>query len=156
MYLNTYLNHLYLNTAHHSMYRHPKAPLAILGYIQDVFKMICIKNKSIFILGDFNDNLLSNTNKMDRTVNSVKLTQLIKKPTRITPTSSTLLYIVIKKVTTSIISCDVTRIEIEDHDLICVAVDILSKPKRTNVVRTYRYLRIYLREDFCSKLLENV
>ncbi len=70
------------------------------------------------MLGDFNDNLLSNTNKMDRIVNSVKLTQSINKPTRITPTSSTLLYLVITNVLTSIISCDVIPIEIADHDLI--------------------------------------
>ncbi len=37
---------------------------------------------------------------------------------------------------------------------LCVAVDI-SKHKRANVVRTYRDLRNYLREDFCSKQLEN-
>ncbi len=117
--------------------------------------MICIKNKSVFILEDFNDNLLSNTNKIDSIVNSVKLTHLINKPTRITPTSSTLLDLVITNVPTSMISFDVIPIEIADHDLICVAVDI-SKPKRANVVRTYRDLRYYLREDFCSKLLENV
>ncbi len=137
------------------MYRHPKAPVTVFSYIQDVFKSISMKNKLTFIVGDFNDDFLSNTNKMDRIIKSVKMTQMVDKATRVTPTSSTLLDLFITNTSTSIISCDVLPIEIADHDLISVQVDI-SKPKRTRVVRTYRDLRNYVKEDFCLKLLDNV
>ena len=50
------------------MYRYPKAPVATLDYIQDVFRLICMRNKPLFILGDLNDNLFANDNKLDKII----------------------------------------------------------------------------------------
>ena len=81
------------------------------------------------------------------------LTQIISKPTRVTPTSSTLLDLVITNKPDTICSWDVIPHEIADHDLISVAIDV-SKPKRSPVIRTFRHLGDYNKEDFCFNLFE--
>ncbi len=137
------------------VYRHPKAPSASFNYMQAMFKTICLKNKALYVLGDFNDNLLVNDNKMTKLLKSSKLTQLVNKPTRITHASSTLLDLVITNKPNAVLSCNVTPIEIGDHDLIGIIVDI-SKPKKLPVVRSFRHLGRYTKENFCLKLFDNV
>ena len=126
------------------MYRHPKAPVAAFDYMQDIFRLISLKNKAIFILGDFNDNLLASNNKMTKIIKNNKLSQIISKPTRVTPTSSTLLDLVITNKPDAIHSCDVVPHEVSDHDLISISVNI-KKPKRPSVIRTFRHLGNYKR-----------
>ena len=109
------------------IYRHPKASATTFDYIQDVFRLISMKNKTFLSLGDFNDNLLVSNNKISRIIKNNKLTQIIGKPTRITPTSSTLLDLVITNMPDTICSWDVVPQEIADHDLVSVAIDV-SKP----------------------------
>ena len=60
------------------------------NYIEDVLILISERRKSIFILGDFNDNLLLNDDKLSRLIKNNRLTQIIDKPTRITLISATL------------------------------------------------------------------
>ncbi len=113
----------------YNVYRHPKAPLASLNYIQDVFKTLSLKNKSLYILGDFNDNLLLKDNKMTKLIKSSKLTQLVNKLTRVTHTSSTLIDLVITNKPSAVLSCDVVPQEIADHDLTSITVDIKKKTR---------------------------
>lgn len=136
------------------MYRHPKAPAATFGYIQDVLRLVCMRNKASFILGDFNDNLFANDNKLNKIIRNNKLTQVINKPTRVTATSSTLLDLVITNKPDIVNSWDVVPLEIGDHDLISITVDI-TKPKRPSIVRSFRHLRNYSKDAFCFKLLQN-
>ncbi len=56
------------------MYRHPKASATAFEYIQDMFRLISMKNKTFFILGDFNDNLLVGNSKLSKIIQSNKLT----------------------------------------------------------------------------------
>ncbi len=136
------------------VYRHPKAPIASFNYIQDVFKTLCLKNKALYILGDFNDNLLLKDYKMTKLIKSSKLTQLVNKPTRVTRTSSTLIDLVITNKPSAVLSCDVVPQETADHDLTSITVDI-KKPKRLPIIRTFRHLCEYTKDNFCFKLLEN-
>ena len=112
-----------------------------------------MKNKALFILGDFIDNVLAK-DKISKIIENNKLTQMVDKPTGVTPTSSTLLYFVITNKPDIIHSCDVVQQEIPDHDLISITVDI-SKPKRQPVVRTFCNLGKYTKEAFCLRLLQN-
>ena len=136
------------------MYRHPKAIVTTFDYIQDIFRAVIVKNKPFFILGDFNDDLLANNNKMTKIIKNNNLTQIINKPTRVTPTSSTLLDLTITNKPDAIHTCDVVLQEIDDHDLISITVDV-SKPKRHPVIRTFRHLGQYSKEAFCLRLLQN-
>ncbi len=43
--------------------RHPEAPSSTFDYLQDIHKTLSLKNKLLFVLGDFNDNLLNKDNK---------------------------------------------------------------------------------------------
>ena len=63
------------------IYRHPKAPVATFDYIQEIFRVVSLKNKALFILGDFNDNVLANDNKIIKIIKNNKFTQIIDKPT---------------------------------------------------------------------------
>lgn len=136
------------------IYRHPKAPVATFDYIQDTFRVVSLKNKALFILGDFNDNVLANDNKIVKIIKNNKLTQIIDKPTRVTPTSSTLLDLAITNKPDAIRTCDVVLQDIADHDLISMTVDV-SKPKRQPIIRTFRHLGSYSKEMFCLRLLQN-
>ncbi len=136
------------------VYRHPKAPSATFDYIQDILKTLIFRDKALFILGDFNDNLLAKDNKMTKIMKICKLTQLVNKPTRVTHTSSTLLDLVITNKPNNVLSCDVVPHEIADHDLTSIIVDI-RKPKKLPVVRTFRHLGNYNKDDFCLRLIQN-
>ena len=46
------------------VYRHPGAKAPSFYYLSKVFKAICLKNKPVFILGDFNDDLFIRGNSM--------------------------------------------------------------------------------------------
>ncbi len=112
-----------------------------------------MKTKTFFILSDFNDNLLVGVSRISKIIKSNKLTQIIDKPTRVTPTSSALLDIVITNKPDTIYSCDVVPQEVADHDLISITVDI-CKPKRLPVIRTFPHLGHYTKENFCFRLLQ--
>ncbi len=110
-------------------YRHPNTLSVVFEYIQDVLKTICMKNKAVYVLGDFNDNLFANNNEINNVIKNNKLTQLFRKATRVTPTSSTIVDLIVINKPDAVSSCDVVPKEIADHDLISIVVDI-SKPKR--------------------------
>ncbi len=105
-------------------YRHPKAPASAFEYIQDMFRLIYTRNKTFFILGDFNDNLLVGKNKISKIIKSNKLTQITDKPTRVTSTSSTLLDLATANRPDTVSSWDVVPQEVADHDLISIVMDI--------------------------------
>ena len=77
------------------VYRHPKALVESFHYISNVFKNMCLNNKPIFILGDFNDNFFTKGNHLSKICKSLNLRQIVEKPTRITQHSSTLLDLII-------------------------------------------------------------
>ncbi len=108
------------------MYRHSKATVATFDYIQDIFRAVVMKKKPFFILWDFNDNFHVNNNKINKIVKDNNFTQMINKPTRVTPTSSTLLDLAITDKPDAIHTCDVLQ-EIADHDLNNITVDVSQR-----------------------------
>ncbi len=133
------------------IYRHNKANALLYDYIQEAIRSTLIRKKTNFILGDFNDDLPSGGNKLPNIIKSNRLTQIINKPTRITPISATLLDVIVTNNPDVIISNDVVPNIIADHDLITATVKI-SKPKRALVTKTFRHLANYSREALCSLL----
>ena len=73
------------------VYRHPHALNSSFNYLSDVFTTMCLRNKPLLILGDFNDDQFLPETKIGKITQSLHLTQLIRKATRITSTSSTLI-----------------------------------------------------------------
>ncbi len=107
------------------LYRHPKASSTSSDTLR---AMIMRKKKTFFLLGNLNDNLLPNS-KLSRVIANNKLTQLIDKPTRETPTSSTLLDVIITNKPDMVIQAYVIPGIVVDHVLVGISVNIL-KPKR--------------------------
>ena len=136
-----------------SIYRHPHSSNATFEYLLDSFRAVSLRNKPIFILGDLNDNLLIPNAKLSKIIKSAKLCQLIDRPTRITPYSSTLLDVIITNKPEIVIRFDVSLSEIADHDNISVHINI-SKPKREPDIKTLRNLENYNQEIFCNSILD--
>ncbi len=135
------------------MYRYPKVSATAFVYIEDVFRLISMKNKTLFIFEDFNDHLFVGNSKISNIIKSNKLTQIIDKPKGVTPTSLTLLDLVITNKTENIYFCDVQQ-ETADNDLIGIPVKI-RKPKRSpGVIRIFRHLTDYTKENFCIRIFQ--
>ncbi len=98
------------------VYRHPKALAASFDYIQDVVRMVCLRDKSVFILADFNDDLLLKGNNVSKILKNNNLTRLIDKVTRTTSTSATSLDLIITNKPDVRLSHDVVPLVIEDHN----------------------------------------
>lgn len=136
------------------VYRHPGARAPSYSYLSNIFKSICLRNKPVFILGDFNDDLLVRGNNMNKIINNLNLKQVIDIPTRITPISSTLLDLLITNKKEMIVKSDVFPSPIADHEMITVVVNI-SKPKPEPQTITYRSRKNYNQNIFCDLLLEH-
>ncbi len=136
------------------VYRHPKAHVETFDYISDVLTLVCLKNKPSYILGDFNDDLFCSTSKMNKIINTAKLTQLIAKPTRVTNNSATLLDLIITNSPNLVLHSDTLPCPVADHELITVTIN-LQKPKRVSCLKTIRDLGNYSPYIFCNLLSSN-
>lgn len=137
------------------VYRHPKAPAASFNYISESFKNMILRNKPIFIFGDFNDDLLKDNSKMSKLICGLKLHQLISKPTRITPISKSLIDLFITNKKEMVIHSDVIPSIVADHEAITVSLN-LRKPKRLPILKTFRCLKNYSQEKICNSLMNEV
>ena len=136
------------------VYRHPKALIESFTYLSDVFRNILLKRKPIFVMGDFNDDLLNKGNNLNRIIRNFNFKQVIDKPTRITRNSSTLLDICLTNNAEMIIKSDVEPSNLADHEVIYIIINI-HKPKHEPIVRTYRSHKDYSPNNFCNLLLNN-
>jgi hypothetical protein len=73
------------------LYRNPSSTYDWCDRFVEMMDKANTSNKSIIILGDFNIDMLKSQLSWQSTINVVGLKQLIKQPTRVTPTSATLL-----------------------------------------------------------------
>ena len=135
------------------IYRHPHASNNTFDYILECLRTVSLKNKAVYILGDLNDNLMVHNAKLRNIINVTKFSQLIDKPTRITPTSSTLLDILITNREESVFNVEVNPSIVADHEHISFFINI-EKPKRKPVISTSRSLKNYSADIFCNYLLD--
>ena len=155
------VEHIWLTIQHRMLpsviigcvYRHPKAAVNSFEYISNILKIICMKKKPIFVLGDLNDNQFNPNSKLIKIVKRLNLNQLIKKPTRITRTSSTLLDVIITNNVEKVIQSDVYPGPVADHELISVCIDI-KKPKKIPQQKRFRCKKQYSPDHLCNLLLE--
>ena len=136
-----------------AMYRHPHATSDSFDYIRETLQELVLENKTIFLLGDLNDNILDRQSKLQKIVNILNFSQMIENPTRITNTSRTLIDVSITNNKEKVLSADVEACHISDHEMISLIVN-LSKPKREKEIKTFRSLKDYSQETFCNILLD--
>ena len=137
-----------------TLYRHPHAHVESFDYISDVFKEILLRNKgkSVFILGDLNDNLFLRNSKLGNILDSCKLDQLVTEPTRITPSSSSLIDIIATNNVNMVVSSEVEACPIADHELISITINV-RKEKKKPVYKVIRNFSNYSIDIFCDVLL---
>ena len=108
----------------------------------------------IIILGDLNCNILYDTADI-RTFKELcatfNLTQLVKEPTRITETKSSLIDVVMCTDPTLAESCSVIAPSISDHNLVEVTLRI-RRPKVKAKYATVRSYSRYTSDSFCEDL----
>ncbi len=132
--------------------RHPKASSTSFNFIEDTLRAMIMRKKVFFLIGDLNDNLLLSNSKLARIITTNKLTQLIDTPTGITPTSATLLDVIITNTPGIVRDSYAIPGVIADHDFVGVSVNI-SKPKRQPVTITKRDFRNYSSDTLCFLIL---
>ena len=113
---------------------------------------MCLRNKNLLVLGDFNDDYLQINCRMKKVIQTLHLHQLSNKPTRITSTSSTLLDLIITNNSNFVVYSDVIACPVGDHELLTVALNI-KKDKPPPQIKTYRTLKEYSPNIFCNLLL---
>ena len=136
------------NLALSIMYRPPK-DTNFFGMLERQLNCICKKKENIFIMGDFNSNVLRNTRhevvaivndsdhgrKLTNVLRKFALTNVIKEPTRITETTKTLIDLSITSDRTKVVKARVFDTCIADHRLIYTVLK-LSKTRVPPVIRS--------------------
>lgn len=135
------------------MYRHPKSLSTTFDYISDILDCMMLRNKMFYLLGDFNDDLLSSKSRFRKIIHNAKLVSLVSQPTRITSTSATLLDTIVTNRPKSVLQSDVIPCLVGDHELITVTIN-LRKPKILPSIKTSRDLRNYSPDVLCNQLLQ--
>ncbi|CAF4140786.1 unnamed protein product [Rotaria magnacalcarata] len=116
------------------------------------------QNKPFYLLGDLNDNQLRTTNTkspLKTIIYKNGLKQLIEAPTRVTSTSSTLIDVIITNKRDTVLSLKNAPCSIADHNIITAFINV-KKPRRDPITCTYRSMKTYTQERFCSLLTENI
>ena len=136
-----------------TMYRHPKGHVDSYEYISNSLQKESLYNKPIFLFGDLNDDLLIPNAKLQKLIKDVHFHQIINEPTRITPTSRTLLDVIITNKVDIVLSSVVSSCNFSDHDMIFAEINIEKPPKQIEI-KTFRSLKNYSSEAFCNELIK--
>ena len=104
-------------------YRPPNSEMKIFDSFEIFLKKCDAESKELLIIGDINCNILkslrdSNTNKLMFLTVLYNLEQLIKEPTRVTNTSSSLVDLILTNQPNNISNSGVIDLGISDHSLI--------------------------------------
>ena len=119
------------------MYRPPSATNEYYGQMLDLCEQAMSQDKDMLIIGDLNYNYKIdeslNNNPLHYMENLFLLSQLVEKHTRVTPSSSTLIDVILSSIPEKHTHCDTVKIALSDHYLIytCIDVSIQNKGHRT-------------------------
>ena len=138
-------------------YRPPSASNVWIENFEEAIECANLEAKEIIVIGDFNFNLLNETGSSKQWLHltdSLNLTQLVKKPTRVTATSETLIDHVYSNTQGNIIDVSVPVLAISDHYPVCITRK-LSKAFDTGPVHkfiNYRSTKTFDEEQFLHGL----
>ena len=127
-------------------YRPPNSEMELFNAFEIFLSKCDAENKELILIGDLNCNMLkspqdSNTKKLMFMSTVYKLEQLIKKPTRVSNTSATLIDLIFTNQHNKISSSEVVDLGVSDHSLIYV-VRKLPMPKfRQTRLKVCNYIR---------------
>ena len=121
-------------------YRPPNSPQDIFRQLESLVDKVDSEQKDFYLLGDLNCNMHDGSNNHNSsTLTNILyiiygLSQLISEPTRITPTSRTLINLCITSLPPKISNSGVVHLGISDHSLVFMTLKICYE--RTGIHRT--------------------
>ena len=137
-------------------YRPPNSPPERFNEFEIVIDKIDAENKVLFILGDVNCNLLPeafayNSSYLTSIFDIYGLSQLITEPTRVTPTSKTLIDLCITNSPEKVTNSGVIHLGISDHSLVFMTrkVHYNRNCPRTIEMRQFKHFQ---KSNFLSDL----
>ena len=135
-----------------TIYRPPDSPSEYFDKCEELITNIDSLDKEFYVLGDLNCSWLKEykyeTKRLKAFCDLYQLTQLIKEPTRITETSSSLLDVIITSHPERIVHSGVRHIGVSDHSLIyAIKKSNVTSPQKPKIIKT-RNFRNFDNNDF--------
>ena len=147
-------------------YRPPDSPIGIFSPFESLIGKLDSENVEFFILGDMNCDMVTarydnDTSKLKNIADVYGLEQLIPEPTRITPTSSTLIDLIYTNCSDKIACSGVCHVGISDHSMVYVyrklALNGMSNGHNSITYRNFRKFDCQnFRDDIQSQCWNNV
>ena len=138
-----------------TVYRPPTALSEWVDLFEEELSIVQTTGLEYIVLGDFNIDLLSNMNrtKWPNLIQLFDLTQLISNPTRVTPTTATLIDHVYTNVPSNISESFVSDLSISDHFPVCITRKFSNKMIKNNHINTtYRSFKNFNEHQFLHEL----
>jgi len=104
-------------------YRPPNTPINIFNAFETFVGRTDCGGEEFYILGDINCDVLAypldgHTKALNQICDVYQLFQMINKPTRVTPSTSTLIDLVLTNCPEKVVCSGMLNIDISDHDLL--------------------------------------
>ena len=139
-------------------YRQPKASPELFDSYEELVKNMDSEGDEIILIGDFNcdlslekDKLNPQTSKSVDLANRFRLEQLIKQPTRITQTTSTLIDLAFSNRPEIVLASGMEHLGISGHSLIYICRKVSIPRKEPELIST-RQFKNYNKNAFCYDL----
>ena len=138
-------------------YRPLHSPVELFSHLDTLLGKLDSENVEHFLMGDMNCNLLSNENVYAKALLNVTdiygLKQLINEPTRITPSTSTLIDLIFTNQPNNVNCSGVSHVAISDHSLIYAyrKISIPTASKGINLV-SYRQFKHFNSANFRAEI----
>ena len=135
-------------------YRPPDSPTEIFTHFESLVGRLDSQNVDFYLLGDLNCNLASstfdtNTNLLTSIADIYSLHQLIREPTRITSSSSTLLDLIFTNCPDKVACSGVSHVGISDHSLVYAYRKLcIDRSGSGHKTVTYRKFKNFSSESF--------
>ena len=120
-------------------YKPPNSAQDVYHHFESLVDKVDSEQKDFYLLGDLNCNMLDGSNNhnsstLTNILDTYGLSQLISEPTRITPTSRTLIDVCVPSSPEKISSSGVIHLAISDHSLVFMTLKICYE--QTDIHRT--------------------
>ena len=137
-------------------YRPPNSEIKLFDFFEIFLSKCDAESKELLVIGDINCNMIkspkdSSTNKLIFLSTLYNLEQLIKEPTRVTSTSSSLIDLIFTNQPNNISNSGVIDLVMSDHSLI-YAVKKVTMPKYRQTRSKVRNFKRFNETDFIEEL----
>jgi len=136
------------------LYRNPASALTWHDDFVEMMDKVAEVQDTILLLGDFNIDMSKHQPAWESTMNLFGIDQMVKSPTRVTPSSSTLLDHIYTNCTDLVSDICVPSVGISDHfpTLCKISIKLPKFVKKTHTTIHYRSLKNFDEQNFVNDL----